>query len=115
MTCVHILLQLTSAICEKKVWLRFVIFYQFYTPYKMATNKVHYRHLRLFFRKDKNAIKAANNIVGVAWDVLPHPPYVAVLDDDYKIHLLEKISILCDKNFFAEKPNRFRNKNSQIA
>ncbi|KOX81057.1 Histone-lysine N-methyltransferase SETMAR [Melipona quadrifasciata] len=50
----------------KKVWLRYVNFCQFYIPLNMEENKVHFRHLMLFFyRKGKNATQAANRICAV--------------------------------------------------
>jgi len=50
----------------KKVWLRYVNFCQFYMPLNMEENKVHFRHLMLFFyRKGKNATQAANKICAV--------------------------------------------------
>ena len=67
MTCVHIVKDGTSGIrIWKKIWLRYVNFCQFYMPLNMEENKVHFRHLMLFFyRKGKNAIQAANKICAV--------------------------------------------------
>jgi len=49
----------------KKIWLRYINFCQFYTPLNIEENKVHFRHLMLFFyRKGKNT-QAANKICAV--------------------------------------------------
>ena len=66
MTCVHIVKDGTSGLFGKKVWLWYVIFYQFYTPLNMEENKVHFRHLILFFyRKGENVTHAVNEICAV--------------------------------------------------
>jgi len=52
MTCVHIVKDGTSGILGKKF--DCVNFCQFYTPLNMEENKVHFRHLMLFFYR-KNA------------------------------------------------------------
>ena len=50
----------------KKIWLRYVNFYQFYMPLHMEKNKVHFRHLMLFFyQKGKNATQTTNKICAV--------------------------------------------------
>jgi len=59
MTCVHIVKDGTSSILGKKFGcdtFGYVNFCQFYTPLNMEENKVHFKHLMLFFyRKGKNA------------------------------------------------------------
>ena len=62
MICVHIVKDGLQAYLEK-IWLRFC---QFYMPLNMEENKVHFRHLMLFFYgKGKNATQAANKICAV--------------------------------------------------
>jgi len=59
MTCVHIVKDGTSSILGKKFgcdMFGYVNFCQFYMPLNMEENKVHFKHLMLFFyRKGKNA------------------------------------------------------------
>jgi len=64
MTCVHIVKDGTSGILGKKFDCD--TFCQFYTPLNMEENKVHFRHLMLFFyRKGKNVTQTANKICTV--------------------------------------------------
>ena len=50
----------------KKIWLRYVNFCQFYMPLNVEENKVHFRHLMLFFyRKGKNVTQTTNKICAV--------------------------------------------------
>jgi len=56
----------TSGILGKKFGCDTFNFCQFYTPLSMEENKVHFRHLMLFFyQKGKNATQAANKICAV--------------------------------------------------
>jgi len=64
MICVYIVKDGTSGILGKKFGC--VNFCQFYMPLNMEENKVHFRHLMLFFyRKGKNVTLAANKICTV--------------------------------------------------
>ena len=63
MTCVHIVKDGTSGILGKKFGCDTLIFV---SSLNMEKNKVHFRHLMLFFyRKGKNATQAANKICAV--------------------------------------------------
>lgn len=66
LTCVYILKGDVSDIFREKVWLGYIHFCKFYTLLNIEGNKVHYRHLMLFFyRKSKNATQVAKKIYAI--------------------------------------------------
>ena len=86
----------TSGIFGKKVWLRYVILCQFYTPLNMEENKVHFRHLMLFFyRKGKNVTHTANEICvvygeGAVTDRTVRKWFASFIAGDFRLKFQER-------------------------